>query len=60
MDFSVIRGDAMPNSVVRDVYERYDDLIPDGQPDSVWVRPWNTFLDRLDDVYNWERKGIER
>ena len=50
----------MPNSVVRDVYERYDDLIPDGQPDSVWVRPWNTFLDRLDDVYNWERKGIER
>jgi NADH-quinone oxidoreductase subunit C/D len=49
----------MPNEAVRDVYERYDNLInrEEHQPENVWVGRWNDLIKNLDGVYNWGRKG---
>ncbi|MBA3533887.1 MAG: NADH-quinone oxidoreductase subunit NuoB [Ardenticatenales bacterium] len=51
----------MPNKAVRDVVERYDDYIEQGDaPEGVWVGPWNNLiksLDSLNGLYNWGRKS---
>ncbi|HEX8683074.1 MAG TPA: NADH-quinone oxidoreductase subunit D [Ardenticatenaceae bacterium] len=48
----------MPNEVVRDVVERYDEWMgDDGMPLPVWKGSWNRLVGGLDQVYNWGRKS---